>query len=299
MRLSVLPALAICHPLASADVRASETTGLSVGEGFIENVLTVVWAALQGLDLEKPHALSAAVLAVFAYSFLRSAGAALVPSRHPSRPSALRRIVGFWARRGRKRTEQKCRQLFNSAGTLLVHAHRLVSAMGAMEPLQKVLRHELALVARRLLTVAPTVSKPGTALVPAADTSSKGRSPNWDRLQKQLRSSIQDLNRLVEIAEAAGARRQDSATPLPLPATKDEAYEVLGINVHAGDAALKKLVDALRQCWNPEFARDEADRRHREERIRQIDAAWDMIAAEDASALPRRRVNAAGRLERR
>jgi hypothetical protein len=37
------------------------------------------------------------------------------------------------------------------------------------------------------------------------------------------------------------------------------------------------VVDALRQNWHPDLAASEADRTEREERIKQINAAWDLV----------------------
>jgi hypothetical protein len=61
------------------------------------------------------------------------------------------------------------------------------------------------------------------------------------------------------------------------PATVEEACDFLGINPRASEAVVKKVVDALRQNWHPDLASDEADRRVREERIKAINAAWDLI----------------------
>ena len=52
----------------------------------------------------------------------------------------------------------------------------------------------------------------------------------------------------------------------------------------APPAAVKKVVDALRMSWHPDHARNEADRRHREERIKQINAAWDILKSAKAAA---------------
>ncbi|MCB1511360.1 MAG: DnaJ domain-containing protein, partial [Hyphomicrobiaceae bacterium] len=62
-----------------------------------------------------------------------------------------------------------------------------------------------------------------------------------------------------------------------LPRDKAEAYEVLGANPEASDKILKRLVDALRATWHPDHARSEEDRVAREERIKQINVAWDLI----------------------
>lgn len=61
------------------------------------------------------------------------------------------------------------------------------------------------------------------------------------------------------------------------PGTVEEACAFLGVNPRAGEAVVKKVVDALRQNWHPDLARDEIDRDTREERIKHINAAWDLI----------------------
>ena len=64
-----------------------------------------------------------------------------------------------------------------------------------------------------------------------------------------------------------------------IPSTRLEALQVLGMGVapSANDAALKKIVDGLRLSWHPDLARDEADRQLRELRLKQINAAWEII----------------------
>ena len=47
-------------------------------------------------------------------------------------------------------------------------------------------------------------------------------------------------------------------------------------------AALKKIVDGLRQSWHPDLARDDADRALRELRSKQINAAWDLLQSQRA-----------------
>ncbi len=92
-------------------------------------------------------------------------------------------------------------------------------------------------------------------------------------------------------ASGAVTVRQPSPPPQPLryappamgshiPRTRNEAMEILGMGVtpDANLAAMKKIVDGLRQSWHPDLARDEADRALRELRTKQINAAWDIIA---------------------
>ncbi len=69
-----------------------------------------------------------------------------------------------------------------------------------------------------------------------------------------------------------------------LPRTASEAYEVLGVNAEVSAGVLKKIVDALRMSWHPDHARDADDRVLREDRIRQINIAWDLINANREAA---------------
>ncbi|RTL70302.1 MAG: hypothetical protein EKK41_12865 [Hyphomicrobiales bacterium] len=80
------------------------------------------------------------------------------------------------------------------------------------------------------------------------------------------------------------------ATPPPLPPdiglgdrmpeSRDDALRVLGMGVMPGatGAALKKIIDGLRQAWHPDLAQDENDRLLRELRMKQINAAWDILS---------------------
>ena len=63
-----------------------------------------------------------------------------------------------------------------------------------------------------------------------------------------------------------------------------EAYDVLGVNADVSEDVVKKIVDALRMSWHPDHARDEEDRRAREERIRRINVAWDLITSKRVAA---------------
>jgi hypothetical protein len=88
-------------------------------------------------------------------------------------------------------------------------------------------------------------------------------------------------------APRAGASMAAGTTMVDLgkrmPCTCAEALQVLGMGVApsgtegATHAALKKIVDGLRQSWHPDHARDDADRALRELRSKQINAAWDLL----------------------
>ena len=65
-----------------------------------------------------------------------------------------------------------------------------------------------------------------------------------------------------------------------IPLTHADALRVLGMGVtrDASPASIKKIVDGLRMSWHPDYATDEADRRLRELRMKQINAAWEIIS---------------------
>jgi DnaJ-class molecular chaperone len=55
--------------------------------------------------------------------------------------------------------------------------------------------------------------------------------------------------------------------------------QVLGASADAGPSVLKKIVEGLRQSWHPDLARSDEDRGYREQRMAQINVAWDIIEA--------------------
>jgi hypothetical protein len=71
-----------------------------------------------------------------------------------------------------------------------------------------------------------------------------------------------------------------------IPRTKAEALQVLGMGVtaDAAEAAIKRIVDGLRLSWHPDYAKDPEDRRIRELRVKQINAAWEIIRGKRAEA---------------
>jgi hypothetical protein len=71
-----------------------------------------------------------------------------------------------------------------------------------------------------------------------------------------------------------------------IPRTREEALQVLGIGVtpDASEAAIKKIVDGLRLSWHPDYAEGPADQQIRELRLKQINAAWEIIAGKRAQA---------------
>lgn len=105
-----------------------------------------------------------------------------------------------------------------------------------------------------------------------------------------IRAVMRELDRMSRIAQSASQSTPDDFTSgeraslHDTPQSVPDAYRVLGINADVAPAVAKKLVDALRMSWHPDHARGEDDRVQREARMKQINAAWDIIKAQRAAA---------------
>lgn len=103
----------------------------------------------------------------------------------------------------------------------------------------------------------------------------------WSQVHHMLHGQSADIRRIRRIAGSvqppAVPDAPSAAHPGMLPDSKHTAYAVLGLNSDASEIAAKKVVDGLRQTWHPDTARDEPDRVIREARMKQINAAWDLI----------------------
>jgi DnaJ-domain-containing protein 1 len=111
-----------------------------------------------------------------------------------------------------------------------------------------------------------------------ADLARRVRRVGAERANAMLRSLTRDLDRIMRIAHGAARRAEDEELiDAEAPASVFEAYRILGLNPEAPYVAVKKVVDALRMSWHPDHARDEMDRLFRERRIKQINAAWDLL----------------------
>lgn len=161
-------------------------------------------------------------------------------------------------------------RIFDNAVRHAASSHALAAA--ALEglrpgmPLRDVLETELHVAAERL---AEARTK---AAAEIAAGSSRG-----DRFPAQLRALMREFERIQRIAESAAHSMDALPGPLRMPATRGEAYQVLGVNAGVSEGNLKKIVDALRMTWHPDLARDDRDRALREDRIKQINIAWELI----------------------
>lgn len=157
-----------------------------------------------------------------------------------------------------------CSEMIARSVNLHRAARDAVSAVPS-ENLREILTTDLAKVQRHLL---------------AADLTNDVAEERWHAVKPRVTVALADLERIARII--AGVL---SSQPRPellnlasvVPDSAEQAFEVLGINPDASRTVVKKIVDGLRQSWHPDHARDEPDRGRREDRMKQINAAWDLI----------------------
>jgi hypothetical protein len=112
----------------------------------------------------------------------------------------------------------------------------------------------------------------------AATTEKQLRRTSSQKSAAVVRAILRELDRISRIAQsAANGPAREARDETELPRSIGEAYQMLGVNPDAAPAVAKKLVDALRMSWHPDHARDEPDRVRREERMKKINIAWDLI----------------------
>ena len=68
-----------------------------------------------------------------------------------------------------------------------------------------------------------------------------------------------------------------------VPSTRAEAFALLGLNAEASEPVIRKLVEALRQSWHPDLGATPDDRSAREERMKAINAAADLLLRKAAA----------------
>ncbi len=149
-----------------------------------------------------------------------------------------------------------------AVAALLVQTETAARALKGAGPLREVLQAELNQVRVRLGNL---------------EKSTANGEGDADKSALQYRALVRELERVRRIVDSAVASLSGSKRSATLPRTASEAYEVLGVNAEVSAGVLKKIVDALRMSWHPDHARDADDRVLREDRIRQINIAWDLI----------------------
>jgi hypothetical protein len=165
---------------------------------------------------------------------------------------------------------EACREMMKQVAAELVNAMSAVNGLKGAPALQTALHAELESI-RRSLGFTPQFR--GTP----------GEKKDWKQIRSQLILSLQGTQRIIGIAEAARTSFSVHPAALEVITTRLEAYAFLGVNASASEAALKRAVNALRECWHPDLATGEEDRRLREIRIKQINVAWDLITGKQMS----------------
>jgi hypothetical protein len=157
-----------------------------------------------------------------------------------------------------------------AVAALLLQTELAARDLKGAGPLREVLQGEMAQVRLRLHTLEK---------LNAQGEADAGKSA------LQYRALVRELERIRRIVDSAVASLSGSKkAATTLPRTASEAYDVLGVNAEVSAGVLKKIVDALRMSWHPDHARDADDRVLREDRIRQINIAWDLINANREAA---------------
>lgn len=158
--------------------------------------------------------------------------------------------------------ERMCTELSRTAHALLRQIDGRIDELNGAAPLRRVLQREMRNLEQFLTAVM---------------TASPAESEEWRRLRNRLQRIVKELQRLQEIVEGACRSLSGAGFVDREPRDRHEAYEALGVNPDVSPKTLKKLVEALRACWHPDLAKDEADRVKREERMKRINIAWDII----------------------
>ena len=136
-------------------------------------------------------------------------------------------------------------------------------------PLNDVLTQELGQLRQRLTTLEVTAAESEEAATRA--------SPGF-------RNLMRDIERVRRIADSAALSIGNGRSPARIPATRAEAFDLLGLNPDVAEGTLKKVADGLRMNWHPDHARDDADRVTREARIKAINIAIELINGKRAAA---------------
>lgn len=174
--------------------------------------------------------------------------------------------------KGQRSADHDLLNAFSIATARFAEAELMVAELARTLAVREVLQGELTAVRARL----EVLSQGGA------------RQPKQKRAA-QVRLVLRELDRIMRMAQGAAqdtgrANSTRGPSSVTMPGSLQEAYQILGLNCDAAPNVAKKLVDALRMTWHPDFARDEEDRRVREARMKQINAAWDLIKTRPAEA---------------
>lgn len=155
-----------------------------------------------------------------------------------------------------------------SAGLLLADVEKLITGIRQAGPLSDVLTGELGQLRQRLSGLQASASE--------SDEAAQRAAPGF-------RNLIRDIERVRRIADSAALSMGAGQNTARIPATRAEAFALLGLNPDVAEGTLKKVADGLRMNWHPDHARDADDRTAREARIKAINAALEIINGKRAA----------------
>lgn len=163
-------------------------------------------------------------------------------------------------------------ELLHTAETFFAHVAHIAERMRARDALRDVVSDELRSI---------------ESILRSAELTRACATKDWSYVRACAVQILTDLERVRRVAQSAN---EAAAAPVPgsfgseMPSDRGEALAVLGVNADASEKVVKKIVDAMRQTWHPDLARDEDDRRAREARIKQINSAWDLLRSRPREA---------------
>lgn len=166
-------------------------------------------------------------------------------------------------------TDIKAANAASAVAALLAEAEGRLADLKNAGPLNDVLRNELGQLRQRLTALQASAAE--------SDEAAAKASPGF-------RNLLRDIERVRRIADSAALSIGSGRNTTRIPATKAEAFELLGLNPDVAEGTLKKVADGLRMNWHPDHARDDEDRMAREARIKAINIALDLINGKRAAA---------------
>lgn len=154
--------------------------------------------------------------------------------------------------------------LMRTAEAFFEHVAHIARRMKARDALRDVVSDELRSIEDTLRSAALTHAC---------------AAKDWAYVRTCAVQILTDLERVRRVAQSANETVAASGASFDasMPSDRNEALAVLGVNAEASEKVVKKIVDAMRQTWHPDLAKNDADRRAREERIKQINSAWDLV----------------------
>jgi hypothetical protein len=255
---------------------------------WVTEVRADVWGSGSGGNAMRVGGSLAAVLAMLLAASMVAAGRWRLPTLQFATPLLSANGMFGWAKRLKVRAQEARDAVFAFVGRLSKAVDKGSSNNPTSTLYARLLAVELSVTALRseqLLRDVLTVELDGIRKR-TFDFERQGGRHSPEKAAVIVRILLRDLDRIARIAQTASLQpaAADKPSEIDMPHSTSDAYRVLGINGDAAPAVAKKLVDALRMSWHPDHARDDHDRVRREAKMKQINAAWDLIKDRRAAA---------------